>query len=359
MIMTYPTLHRPKRAVAWIAAAALACSLVPAAAFADAPASADEQPPAANTELTLVSQAAKGKNSTGKANTKKLFGYKKGQVGYYESTSLSGTVSSYDVTGDSVADTLQVTVTPVDPQNPDDAEAISFYVNGKEALRLDTLNGKTKQSLSPQFKASLATLANKKPYLLVQYADPMWSSPICKLFRYKSGKFVSVLSNQSFGSKAGMQQYSFSVKPHGNSMDVTYLGLSSFVKWVRITMPYTYNKATGLKLKSSTAKKVVYEYFTDGKIGARPGSEGAKFGTGKLTPVKAFKVYKSISLKKAAFTAKKGSKVKITGATVKGGKIFFKVKSLSNGKVGWVNAKKSLLDYDAYSTTRWFREVSI
>ena len=335
-----------------------------AAAQSDAPSSVDAgksaDSPLINDRSSLTKRAVEGKNVTGKANVVQLFGHEIGHLGFSaENAITTETISGYDVTGDGMADRVRATITPQNP-NDDAIETItdlSIYVNGILALDIDSAFEGDKQPFSSQFTVDLITLKNGQPYLLIDRADASQSNFISELYRYEDGSFVKVLSADEFAEGSHIDQHSMVVKPYGNNMDVTYVGVGPFLKRTRITMMYAYDRSTGgLKLRSNNAKTVLYECYTGSGSIADP--RNYKYGAATLTTVKPFKAYAGMRQYQTAFTVKKGARVKIVGATVDGDDLFFRLR-IADGKIGFTSADKGYLSYARYNTTRWFEEIGI
>lgn len=230
------------------------------------------------------------------------------------------TYSSYDITGDKKADTIQINRT-----------GIQYYKGRVSYIKGLTVsvNGKTVYSFDNQFyydvTAKLYTLKNKKPFLYLYAQSDNGDGPVCGVFQYKNGTLKQVINFQTF-YKYGMHRSGKVKSVSGNKMKVTFSVMSSALSSVDIEMEYKYKGGT-LKLVSRTGKATCYAMQRSGYLTARK----------KIT------AYKSATSAKKAFTIAKGTRVRVTNCYIKGSNIRYKVKSLSNGKTGWIKSPKTFL----------------
>lgn len=228
--------------------------------------------------------------------------------------------TSYDITGDKKADTIQITQTGV------------AYYKGKPSYAKGltvTVNGQNVYSFSNDYyynvNATLYTLKNNKPFLYLYAQADNGDGPVCGLFQYKNGTLKQVINFQTF-YKYGSHRFGEVKSISGNKMTVKFFAMSYAMSSVDVELQYKYKGGT-LKLVSRTGKATSYAQKLNGSVTAR----------------KKIAAYKSATSSKKAFTISKGAKVKVTNCYIKGTNIRFKVKRLSDGKAGWIKSPKKFL----------------
>lgn len=230
------------------------------------------------------------------------------------------TYTSYDITGDQKADTIQIKQTGIK------------YYRGKMDYATGltvTVNGVNVYSFSNDYyydvEATLYTLKNNKPFLYLYAQEANGDGPVCGVFQYKNGVLKQVINFQTF-YKYGSHRSGRVKSISGNKMTVTFFAMSYAMASVDVNLQYKYKSGT-LKLVSRTGTATSY----------------AMQQTGSLTARKKIVAYKGATSSKKSFTIQKGVKVKVSHCYIKGNNIRFKVKCLSNGKTGWIKSPKKFL----------------
>ena len=269
----------------------LAIAAVPSACFA-----------ADNSSMTVSTMKTKGQNITGKANVDLVFDTENDSFPIY--------VKHDDITGDSWADNIKI-----DGTMGTTPGTIKFTVNGK---LLKTLK------FGYWYTVEIMTLQNGTPFLLVHGGmDSDGEKTV--VYQYKNGKFVLVCSEKSMQTKTqGTAGRIIDRKVGGNTMRLTHR-LQTFALG-RLDVTLFYKLKNGLLSRTANTTASI-KYFND---------KGAAYGKPYVRTSRAFTTYTTNTLKKKAFTVKKGAKVRVTALNTHGGKLYLKI--YNGKKSGWICA---------------------
>ena len=277
---------------------------IPANALADDPGTAAMQ----------VAKKAKGKNITGKANTKTLFQY--GYVYPKKYTKTKKTVKKYDVTGDKKADKVKFVISGVSGGY---SKAMKVYINGKKQLKL-TDNGGTGEHATVQ----LATLKNGISFLYVKYTGNNGDGTYA-VYQYKKGHLKKVLDeNRVAGKYTTAHRYIDSVKASGNKLEVVFspMTLSASMVYLKYAFPCKNGK---LKLTAKGKKMYTGKDYSTGQY-----KNELRTASTQMT------MYTSKNLKTKKATIWQYDEVEFINSYLTKNKLLFKVKCW--GEVGWMEA---------------------
>lgn len=234
--------------------------------------------------------------------------------------------TSYDITGDNKADTIKFSMAY--NSEYDYYEGFKVIINNAAAYSC--------KGFFYDLEVKLYTLKNGKNFLYLYAEENNGDGPVCGLFQYKNGKLHKVIDFISFMSKYGFHLNGNIVSVKGNTIRARFNCMSYTLAGSAYYYDYSYKNGT-LKRTSTKTSKIEYYTYDDNYNSTKCGS---------LILRMPLKVYTGTSCDKLLCSLKKGDKVKITGAYVKGGKACLKVKRLSDGKTGWLKClKKEPSDY--------------
>ena len=227
------------------------------------------------------------------------------------------TYTKYDITGDGKADKIKISTGKA---YYDVYEKLTVTVNGKKVL--------CDKSSYFRVEAKLCTLKNGKVFLYLYNPFQNYDATVCGLYRYQNGKLVqSVDLLQVCGvGDTGYHTYGDVLSVKGNKITLQSYQINYQMGALVTAFEYTYSK--GKLIPDNKAK--VFTVWS------------AKYNNGKLTAAYKINVYKKTDCKTKAFTLKKNQKIVGTGIYCKSGKMFAKVKRLSDGKFGYI---KCINDY--------------
>ena len=273
-----------------------------------------------------VSKQLKGKNVTGKANTKTLFRF--GWHNQKNYTATSKTIKKYDITGDKKADKIKIKVSGAkdDGYGTVFTKALVIYVNGKKLKTIPSKNGEG-------FTATvqLLTLKNGKSFLYVEYFGNNEDGTYA-LYQYRSGKIKTILSDTDIPAKYCTYHHKIdNIKPSGNKIVMTYA-------------PQTYTAAfTYIKYSFPYSSKLKTLNLGNGKKLAKTGKvyTGKDYSTGKLyqeslTASQDIEAYTTKALTTEAFTIEAGQTVTFKKAYVNKSKKQFAYYVTCEGQSGWI-----------------------
>lgn len=235
--------------------------------------------------------------------------------------------TNYDITGDGVNDTIQITK----DENPDSVyyvgstiahtyEGMSIIINGSEAIHLtheyDFYDGYVK----------LYTLQDGTVIVYIYLQGDDLDGP-CRLYVYDNGRLNQLLNFQTF-FKYGSHNTGEVLKVSGNRLKVKFYSVSQ--AFAGIDMKYTYQYKNGRLVPAAKYGKV--------KIHKNYG-----YGRGKkVTARKSFWLYKNAVSSRKKIKVKKGQTFKVMKCYVNGSKVRFQIK-LTNEKKGWLKSPKKFL----------------
>ncbi|MDO4400851.1 MAG: hypothetical protein Q4D27_07885 [Coriobacteriia bacterium] len=273
-----------------------------------------------------VSKQVKGKNITGKANTKTLFRF--GWHNQKNYTATSKTIKKYDITGDKKADKIKIKVSGAkdDGYGTFFTKALVVYVNGKKLKTIPSKNGEG-------FTASvqLLTLKNGKSFLYVEYYGNNEDGTYA-LYQYRSGKIKTILTDSDIPAACCTHHHKIdSIKPLSNKIVMTYAPQTYFAAFTYIKYSFPYSS----KLKTLN--------LGNGKKLAKVGTvyTGKNYSTGKyfqeeLTASIEMPAYTTKGLSTKAFTVKEGQTVTFKKAYVNKSKKLLAYYVTCEGKSGWL-----------------------
>ena len=296
-----------------LAMAAIALVIGLAALFVACGSAQAAEDAASGKDPAQVAQLVKGKNCTGKANTKTVlrFGWFNGK----QLTKTKKTVKAYDVTGDGKADSLKVVIGGSTGYS---TKYMKLYVNGK---RLKTITDNAEGSRAI---VQVVTLKNKQPFIYVCYTGNN-SDGTYALYQYRSGKLKALFSSNNIPAAYGGHRHIESLKPVDNAVRVDYRVMTLTAGSLNMLYTYKYDKS----------KKTLAISKNGGRVMARDYSNGGKI-TKVLTASERMSVYADKSQGKVAFTVYADDKVTFKKSCLYKGKLMFKVKV--GGKAGWLPA---------------------
>ncbi len=230
---------------------------------------------------------------------------------------MEATYTKYDVTGDTLNDTVKVTVT-----NHNDkmySGTIKVYVNG------DLVFKQTREP-DPGWTVKLIKLKNGNVFFDIESMIVSGDCSIHHLYVYKNKQLKSVYDFQKYYNKYADYYNVDTTEVSGNTIKTTVRAQFYTTGIVYFNMNVAY--------KNGTFKRTANTF--------RPNFEDP---TTKWTVARTIKVYKSAGSKKLAYTLKKGNKVQLSKIIYKNNKVYFQVKR-SNGKVknGYIPAAKRWAD---------------
>lgn len=269
----------------------------------------------ASTITTVPGDDGDADNMKNEANVYSVYryGWQDGRA-YFDRKS---TVKTLDVTGDTYPDTIKVTSTKSSSNSPF-LSGIYVSINGK-TMKIMPLEGIDRAAVS------VITLKNNEPYLWIATAQNN-SKVIQRLFHYQNGHLHRVFTNADLSKRNTSNCYISKIEPSGNSLDVTYTFVTSVTGLTKATYTYKY-KNGALTRTSDTTSKIKYATTSTGY-----------FTKSKLTAAGQFTAYKSTSSNTKAFTVNVKKKVQPVSITLKGNKMYYKIKY--SGKNGWLPCPK-------------------
>jgi hypothetical protein len=228
------------------------------------------------------------------------------------------TYTQYDITGDGKCDSIRISLGGRQT-DPDVYTVLAIYVNGKRAFRATA--GEILYASSSIFVRDDGT-----NYLEVHARSSNDYPEVGKLLKYESGKLVTAINLEKTQGDGTVKKIT------GDKITVDYwkchytLGSAAF--------RYTYTLKNG-KWKESTDGKLTNVY-----------TMANLDGTTRLKAGENFIAYKDTSLKKSAFTVKKGKNVQILKCRVSGKELYFQIKY--GDKTGWIKDEKELFKNAMY-----------
>ncbi len=302
--------------VALVACAVCCCALCAPIRHAYAAASSESQ--AADSGKTAASSsAATGANAKGKPSSVVLYRYGWSDGKYR--TAKRASTAKYDVTGDGVADSVMLKLTPYESAAglaSGLASGLTIQVNGTEAYVLEE-----GEAPYDQFKVVLVTLANNRPYLFVSAFDTLGGA-FQAVLGYADERFTKIVGNDLM-LKSGVSDSSIgSVLPSGNRIIVQYEFVSNVTGVSRTSFIYQYANGK-LKRASNTTSALRFVTKSDGSFTKQP-----------RKAARAFTAYTSAKLSKKAFTVAAGKSVRPIALRLSGGDLLYKIQY--GEKTGWV-----------------------
>lgn len=233
-----------------------------------------------------------------------------------------GLYTEYDITGDGIADWIQV----VPEEEEYDPRSESWSVSGVAVLVNDGHVWKkaTASSEPDDWDIYLITLKNGKTVLYIATLGLGNSADVNTVLAWQSGKLKPLLNCNAICSKRYLYNSlpgAWLSKVAGNTLTFQYaLGVMTTGN---ITFDVSYKYKSGKLVRTSS--------YVKPKI-------GGKYGKSR-TALKSLTVYKNASCKSKKFVIRKGQKVKLLKMYVVGSKMALQVKVGS--RTGWVKCATS------------------
>ena len=237
------------------------------------------------------------------------------------------TISKYDVTGDGKKDKVKIKCTKPDKYLQGYGTEWKVIVNGKSVLRIAPMWDEC------QPEVQLYRVSKKRVYLSITERLPNNDDISgCALFQMKKGKLHKVCDfyDPIVKSITAFHYYVNISKMTSKSMTVEcsdQLYATGRIVW---HMNYVYKNGKWKKTGN------VYRVFYD------PDNEWIDHSSG-WTANRKLNVYTTTSLKKKAFTVKKGEVVKIKKLCIKNGNTYIQLTN-KRGKKGWIKNPKKYSD---------------
>ena len=244
---------------------------------------------------------------------------------YDDTSTVTKTFTSYDITGDAKADTMKFVI---------GNGKVKVYVGG-------SLRGTVTYSGAYDYSVKYIRTTTKHPFLYITATGDNLDGKYV-LYQYKNGKLNVITSQAYIPSSYATHRYIDNVWAYGKTVKVRY-GAMTYTAGT-ITATYTFKWSSSTLKRTSTTASVV-------SIGGTSNSSSRKF-----TLRKAMTLYKTAGGSTKVVTASKGSKVKINSICVKNSKLYFKVTTTA-GKTGWFKGLTS--EYyadDGYGYNSLFKE---
>lgn len=226
---------------------------------------------------------------------------------------MEATYTKYDVTGDSVKDTVKVTLTY--PNDEMYSGTMKVYVNG------DLVFEQTREQ-DPGWTVKLIKLKNGKVFFDI--ASTIVSDDCCihHLYVYKNKQLKSVYDFQKYYEQYATYYNVETTAVSGNTIKTTV--------WAQFYTTGMINFNMNVAYKNGSFKRTANTF--------RPNFEDP---TKKWTAGRTIKVYKSAGSTKLAYTLKKGNTVQLNKIVYKNNKVYFQVKrSNGKGKTGYIPCAK-------------------
>ena len=243
-----------------------------------------------------------------------------------------------DITGDGKADTIKLKLVKEDDWFLD---KVNVFINGKKAASINAEN-------SYAISVNYIVLSKKNVFLQIYgFAenDYVVNNNIYK-YNKKTKKLENVLNFSKVAGGTSMRAQGVT-SASGSQIKVAYSGQPCETGWLDCTYTFVYKNGK-FKLKSNTT--AVKSIFTKHVVDDAYGKYLAK---NQFVAIRTLKFYKTSSLKKVSFTAKKGDVLTLKKMKIAGGKTYLQFKK--GNKIGWIKVFNDYMQvYPDFENSGWF-----
>lgn len=242
------------------------------------------------------------------------------------SLSDNGTYSKYDITGDGKKDTLKIK-TKYSKEETKTVRSIKIQINNKTAFKKEYEDYEI-GNFSIDYK--IIRLKNGNCLLFIRDYGASENYNFNAVFKYSKGKLSPIITNDK--TISARYNYGCTFKPEfadGNIVELKFQLVNNRLGVMDLYILYEYKNGT-LERASDYANDFAFS----------PSINDKDIANKRFTLSRGCKIYTTSKCKTESFSMKKGEKIKATKLKVTNGKIYMKVKRVSNGKTGWIKCNE-------------------